>query len=293
MASQIIESSELRDGNGSVKAGKLQTLIFTSRYKYIVLADSKDVTREEILLLTPGLPIINLVYGPTNQKCMSKSAQRMANHALHWEVIAEFESGQEDQKQSPENPDSPDPVTWIPLFKIDSFETKQRVLYEDFDTPPKKIVNYANQPFAEPLTRTVTICSFSLVQFEDASQDINSIMDRNDTVNLSSFRGRAAKTCKLNVTGAELGYFGFFPAWRISYKVTYDPDTWETELLQVGSVFKDVADGNKIKPYLDQTNSHRIVGKLKADGDKLGYTADPLTTKFLTYKQISFDFIRS
>jgi hypothetical protein len=293
MPSEIVGQSELRDGSGSVKAGKLQTLIFTSRYRYIVLASSKDVTREEILLLTPGLPIINLVYGPTNQKCMSKTANRMAVNPLYWEVIAEFESGQEDQKQSPDNPDSPDPVTWIPLFKIDSFETKQRVLHEDFSNPPKKIVNFAKQPFAEPLTRTVTICSFSLVQFEDASQDINEIMDRNDTINQSSFRGRAAKTCKLNVTGAELGYFGFFPAWRISYKVTYDPDTWETELLEVGSVYKDVADGGKIKPYLDETNSHRIVGKLKADGDKLGYTADPLTSKFLTYKQISFDFIRS
>lgn len=293
MPSEIVSESELRPGTGSVKAGKLQQMIFTSQYKYIVLASSKTVSREEILLLTPGLPIVGLVYGVTQQKCMSKTASRMGVNPLYWEVVADFESGAEDQKPDPSDPDNPDPVTWIPLFQIDSFETKQRVLYEDFSTTPKKIVNFANQPFAEPLTRTVTICSFSLVQFESATQDINDIMDRNDTVNEGTFRGRDAKTCKLNVTGAELGYYGFFPAWKITYKVTYDPDTWETEMLQVGSVFKDTADGNKIKPYLDQTNSHRIVGKLAANGDKLAHTADPLTTKFLTYKQISFDFIRS
>lgn len=293
MPSEIVSESELRDGTGSVKAGKLQQMIFTSRYRYIVLASSKTVTREEILLLTPGLPIVGLVYGVTQQKCMAKTANRMAVNPLYWEVIADFESGAEDQKPNPSDPENPDPVTWIPLFQIDSFETKQRVLHQDFSPTPKKIVNYANQPFAEPLTRTVTICSFSLVQFEDATQDINDIMDRNDTVNNATFRGRAPKTCKLNVTGAELGYYGFFPAWKISYKVTYDPDTWETEMLQVGSVFKDTADGNKIKPYLDQTNSHRIVGKLDTNGDKLAHTADPLTSKFLTYPQISFDFIRS
>ena len=294
MASEIVSSSELRDGSGGIKSGTGQKLIFTSKYKFLVATDSKDVSREEVLLGTPGLPIVGLVYGVTQQKCTSKSAERKKENALYWEVTCDFESGGEDQKQSPDNPDSPDPTTWVPVFVIDSFETKQKVIYTDFSSTPKVIKNYAGQLYSEPLTKTCTLCSFSFVQFESPSQDIDDIMARNDTGNSISFATRSARTCKLNVTAAELGYFGTFNAWKVSYRVTYDPDTWDVELLEVGSVFKDTADGNKIKEYLDETNSHRIIGKLDTNGNKLlPYTADPLTQKYVTYKQTPFSFIRT
>jgi hypothetical protein len=293
MASEIVGSSELREGGGSVKVGQGQQLIFASRWKFLVVADSTSVTREEILLGTPGLPIVGLVYGVTQQKCTSKSAERKKENALYWDVVCEFESGAENQKQSEDNPDSPDPTTWVPVFVIDSFETKQKVIYTDFSVTPKVIKNFADQLYSEPLTKTCTLCSFSFVQFEDPSQDIDDIMARNDTVNRNTFQSREARTCKLNVVGAELGYFGTFNAWKITYRITYDPDTWDVVMLEVGSVYKDTADGNLIKEYLDQTNSHRIIGKLDTNGNKLSYTADPLTTSYVTYKQIPFTFIRT
>lgn len=293
MASEIVGSSELRDGGGSVKVGTGQQLIFASRWKFIVVADSTSVTREEILLGTPGLPIVGLVYGVTQQKCTSKSAERKKENALYWDVVCEFESGAENQKQSEDNPDSPDPTTWVPVFTVDSFETKQKVIYQDFSDPPKTIKNFADQLYSEPLAKTCTLCSFSFVQFEDPSQDIDDIMERNDTVNKDAFQARGARTCKLNVTSAELGYFGTFNAWKVSYRVTYDPDTWDVEMLEVGTVFKDTTDGDKIKPYMDQTGSHRVVGKLDTNGDKLGWEDEPLTTAYVTYKQIPFTFIRT
>jgi hypothetical protein len=293
MASEIVGSSELREGGGSVKVGQGQQLIFASRWKFLVVADSTSVTREEILLGTPGLPIVGLVYGITQQKCTSKSAERKKENALYWDVVCEFESGAENQKQSEDNPDSPDPTTWVPVFVIDSFETKQKVIYEDFANIPKVVKNFADQLYSEPLVKTCTLCSFSFVQFEDPSQDIDDIMDRNDTINQTAFQGRAVRTCKLNVTGAELGYFGTFNAWKVSYRVTYDPDTWDVELLEVGTVYKDTADGNKIKPYMDETGSHRIVGKLDTNGNKLASASTALTTAYVPFKQIPFTFIRT
>ena len=292
MPSEIVNSQERREGSGAIALNN-NKLVFRSTWNFLVLASSTSVGREEILLGTPGLPFVGLVYGLTQQRCISKDARRKKENPIYWDVTCQFESGSEEQKVSPSSPESPDPTTWIPVFVIDSFETKQVVITEDFSDPPKKIVNFAKQPFQEPLLTTKTLCSFSFVQFEDAAQDINEIMERNDTLNESEFSGRDARTLKLNVTGAGLGYFGGYPAWRVAYRCTYDPDTWDAELLEVGSQYIDTADGNKLKPYLDDIRSHRMVGKLNTNGNKLSATADPLTSKFVPYPQLDFnDFIR-
>lgn len=292
MPSEIVNSQERRDGSGAIALNNTQ-LVFRSTWNFLVLASSTAVGREEILLLTPGLPVVGVVYGVTQQRCVGKDARRKKENPLYWDVTCQFESGAEEQRQSTSDPTSANPVTWVPIFIVDSFETKQVVLQQDFSDPPKKIVNFAKQPFQEPLLTTKTLCSFSFVQFESPGQDLDDIMARNDTLNESEFDGRDARTLKLNVTGAGLGYFGGYPAWRVAYRCTYDPDTWEAELLEVGSQYIDTADGDKLKPYLDDVRSHRIVGKLDTDGSKLASNADPLTSKFVPYRQIDFSFIRT
>jgi len=295
MPSEIVNSQERREGSGAIALNSNQ-LVFRSTWNFLVLASSTSVGREEILLLTPGLPVVGLVYGVTQQRCISKEARRKKENPLYWDVTCQFESGTEDQRSPSAGGGGtvdPNPVTWVPVFVVDSFETKQVVLQEDFSDPPKKIVNFAGQPFQEPLLTTRTLCSFQFVQFEGAGQDLQDIMDRNDTVNDDEFDGRDARTLKLNVTSAGLGYFGGFPAWRVAYRCTYDPDTWDVELLEVGSEYIDSSDGNKLKPYMDDLRSHRIIGKLDVTGDKLPFATDPpFTSKFRPYRQIDFGFIR-
>jgi hypothetical protein len=296
MASEII--GEKRSGKASLKQDGQNGLSFTSSVEFLVVTDSKGTTREEVLLGTPGLPVVGLNYGPLNATCTGKDATRREANPLYWDVMCTLETGKESQRQDPNNP-SEDPTTWIPVFIVDSFLTKQKVLSVDktpasagninFGVPgPYPPRNSAKQAFEEPLVQSYTLCQFSFVQFEDASLDINDILDRNECVNETTFAGRAARTLLLNVRRAELGYYGGFPAWRIEYMVTYDRDTHDVKRLDVGTCYLD--SGNQ-KPFMDSANQYRIIGNLNGTGGKA--TGDPATLTFRCHEPIEFaDFIR-
>lgn len=287
---------EMREGSASIKKGKGTSLTFSSSFIFLVLTDDINTTREEVLLGTVGLPIVGVVYGLIQATCTAINAKRSSKNAFYWDVTCEFETGREDQQTNPADPDNPDPTTWFPVFVIDSFETKQRILTVD-KTPatasppgPKTCTNSANQPFGEPLTETVTLCSYTFTQFEDPSQDINEIMDRNDTVNEVVFAGRDARTLKLNVTGAELGYYVGVPAWRVTYRVTYDRDTWDVPMLDVGP---NQLSGTDLIPCMDKENVFRVVGNLDGNGVQQDQNDDPYVITFRTKTEIDFnDFIR-
>jgi hypothetical protein len=221
------------------------------------------------------------------------TAERNEKHPLYWEVSAKFQTGTEEQKQSSENPDSPDPTTWVPVFKIDSFVTKERVLVADRTTPTaKKPTNSAGTPFDSPLTETRSLCQFSFVQFEDASQKLKVFLDRNDTVNNASFDAIGqvfpARTLLLEVVEAELGSYAGFAAWRVKYKVTYDPDTHDEKRLDVGPYYLD---GSTLKRYMDDTNTFGIIGGLNGSGAK---TTSPATLEFRCKKEVNFSsFVRT
>jgi hypothetical protein len=285
MPSEIV--GEKRSGSGSVKRGESNSLTFSSSYTFLVVTDSKSVTREEVLLQTPGLPIVGLLYGPYQLVCTSKSCTRSEVNPLYWDVVCEFESNKEDQKQDPNNP-SDNPTSWVPVFKVDSFTTKEKVITEDRTTPTAKTIsNSAETPFETPLTETKTLAQFSFVQFEDASQDLKTLMDRNDTVNKTSFAGRSARTLLLELSGAELGYFGGYQAWRVSYKCTYDPDTHDVTMLDVGPV---TAAGQRCV----DVNGIPIIGNLDGSGNQKAAGLPPYKITFRIKKEIEFgDFIRS
>lgn len=293
MASQIV--GELREASASIKKGNGNQLVFVSTWKFLILTDSVNVSREEVLLGTPGLPVVGLIYGWINAMCIGNSCVR-APEPNYWYVTCEFETGREDQKQDPSNPGSgtdfsgnplpnPDPRTWIPVFTIDSVKTREKILTEDKSTVPIACVNSAKQQFNPPVTETFTLCSFSGIQFEDPSQDLNDILDRNDCINATDWRNRDAHTLRLNVTGASLGYYGNVPAWRVAYKMTYDRDGWDLVLNDVGPNYLDAGD---LKPYMDDTNTFRIVGNLEADGSKRSMNLDPLQITLQTFTEIEF-----
>lgn len=295
MASEIV--GEKREGSATVTKGEGFNLKFKETYKFLVVTDSTSVTREEVLLDTPGLPIVGLTSISNNLVCTSKSAERNATHPLYWDVTAEFESEEEQQKQDENNP-SDNPATWLPIFKVDSFETKERVIFTDFATPVKRICNSAGQPFDQPLTKKLTFCVVSFTQFEDGGVDIQTIMDRNMKINDARFyfgnsaAGAAAKTLLCQVTSAELGYYNRYRCWRVGYKITYDPSTHNEKILDVGTSY---VDGGVLKPYMDEQNQFRIVGFLDGSGGKLARNSatNAVTRDFQTYDDIDFSsFIR-
>jgi hypothetical protein len=276
---------EMRRGSATLRSEGEGGLSYGFSATLLVLSTEKTTSREEVFAFTPGLPIVGLGYGPFNAVCTSLKAERQESNPHYWHIECEFET-RERQKQDPDNP-SPDPTTWLPIFRVDSFITKERVITIDKSTPPKKITNSADQTFDEPLTQTTTLAQFSFTQFEDASQSLLTIMQRNDTVNASDFAGFTARTLLLYVTGAELGTYGGFPAWRVSYQVTFDPDTHDVKLLDKGTSYKS---GGNVLPYLDSTNSYRIVGNLDGSG---GQAATPFVLTFKTKTELNFaTFIR-
>jgi hypothetical protein len=295
MASEIV--GEKREGSATVSKGEgAFNLKFKETYKFLVVTDSTYVSREEVLLDTPGLPIVGLTSISNNLVCISKSADRNGTHPLYWDVTAEFESEEEEQKQDENNP-SDNPATWIPIFKIDSFQTKERTIFTDYTRPTVlRICNSAGQPFDQPLTKKLTYCTISFTQFEDSSVDIQTIMDRNMCVNDSRYffgnsaAGAPARTLLLEVTSAELGYYNRYRAWKVGYKVTYDPETHDERILDVGSSYLD---GGVLKPYMDDQNQFRIVGYLDGSGAKKPNANTPHALRFVTYRQIDFSFIRS
>lgn len=295
MPSEIL--GEKRSGSAKLSQSGKSGLSFSSTIEFLVVASDKSVTREEILLFTPGLPVVGLMYGAIAATCTSKDCKRRNDHPLYWDVTCEFETANEEQRQNPNN-QSNDPTTWIPIFKVDSFISKPRVITTD-QTPasagnvnfgttgPYLIRNSARQLFDEPLTVNRLLAQFSFTQFEDATQSLDTIMKRNETVNSSAFAGFATRTLLLNVTGAELGYFGGFPAWRCTYQVTYDNLTHDVKLLDAGSCYLD---SGVQKPYMDALNSYRIVGNLNGSGAKATL---PTELVFRIYEERDFStFIR-
>jgi hypothetical protein len=276
---------EKRKGAATLSKQKGQSLSFKYPVEYWVAAQPGEDRLD--VITTPGLPLVGVTNG-LGLTCVSKNATRDEVNTGYWTVVCEFESSNDGQEQDPNNP-SDDPTTWIPIAKI-TFELKEKVIWTDKSSSPKKIVNSANQPFDTPLVELRSISCLDFVQFESASLSLKTITDRNNCINTSTFRGYAAKTILLTVREAEIGYFGNYEAWRIAYSAKYDPDTWDEERLDVGSSY--LASG-VLKPYMDDENLYRIVGNLAADGSKRAMSSSPLTKSFQIFDDISFSFIRT
>lgn len=293
MANRIL-NGERRPGSIDVSEDG-QSVIINEVYEFLVESDARDTTRQSIVFDTPGLPTVGLFYPSVGLVCRGKSAKRRTDNVFYWDVTCKFESGREQQQVDPEDSTDPEnPTTWIPLFSIDGFENKQRVLVKD--KLGKKVVNSAKQKFETPLMEIVQLPCFSGFQFENPSQTLQQIMSRNETMNLTAINSPrlgacAAKTIKCNVTSAVFGVFGNTSCWKVGYRFCYDRDTWVTELLDVGSVYLD-GSGNP-KPYYDETNTIRIVGNLNGSGGKRAMNLEPLTVEFENLRRLEFrSFIR-
>ena len=292
MANSLV-GSELRAGSGFARKGEGFKLIFGETWNFRVKTDQVSSDRLDILYNTPGLPYAGLIYGPLGLICDEVTCERDTKHTLYWNVQARFQTGTAQQKAQDENQPSPDPLTWTPIFTVDSFTTRERVIDEDYTTPTaKKPLNSAGTPFDSPLVSSSTQCQFSFVQFEDPTLKLKTIMDRNDCVNASSYvtegQTYGARTLLVAVQEAELGSFAGYQAWRIKYRFTYDPLTHDEKRLDVGPYYLDGAGDTQV--YKDKTNTFPIIGALNGSGAK---STTPSVLTFRIKKEISFSFLRA
>jgi len=275
---------ETREGSGSIrKQGK--RLVFEEQYSYIVQTTDKTTTRLAVLS-TPGIPRVGLTLSAGGFAiCQSVTANRDAVNPVIWHVTANFASDVQEDTSGANESQSGDPTVWQPIAEL-SFETFTEVVAED--QSGTAIANSAGQPFGSGISLTRTLVRYDFEQFEPVSTSIDTIAGRNETVNSGTFQGKAAKTLKLTVRSASLGYYYGYKVWRIAYSMVYKPDDWQLKVLDVGNCYLS---GGTLQPYLDD-QGNRIVGGLNGSGGQVTAGNPPDILTFDKFEAISFSFLR-
>jgi hypothetical protein len=265
MATQLI--GERREGNSGGFRKQGANLIYVHRATLLVYSDDRYENKINVLT-TLGLPIVGQSYGGFVGTCVSKDCDRSEVNPHYWDVKVEFSTGEEEQKQNPNDPNNPNPTTWIPIYDI-TFETYQEAATKD--NAGAAILNTAGIPFAEPLMRSRVISVLDFYQFEPDSLTLDAIMDRNDTVNSVTFRSIAAWKLNLLVRKATLGTYNNFPCWRIEYQLKYRKDNWKDKIVSHGTQQKV---SGQLVPCVN-ARGQTIDAGLTSAGVQVGVGVDP------------------
>jgi hypothetical protein len=275
---------ERREGNIRIRsAGGIPQIDET--YVFLVKSDNKNNSRFNISQ-TPGLPKVNITpssFGLTI--CKSKDCVRDENNPLYWEVTCEFSSVVEEGQDS-QDPNT-DPTAWVPIYET-KFERSQKVVVKDF--AGVAVATSAGVPFDNGLTISRFLPIWEFYQFEPASVTDETIIERNEVMNSSAFRGRAINTLLCTVTSSKIGYYYGIPLRLTQYSLKYDPLGWEHRRLDVGTVYKD---GSTLKDYLS-TDGSVIRGGLNGTGGKVAVGSPPAILTFEMYDSKDFNsFLRT
>lgn len=286
MANEVL--GEKREGEARVRSSGGMPVI-EETYSFLVRAESKNVSRFNVLA-TAGLPIVNQTvssYGLTI--CRTKNAVRREDQPDLWDVTCEFSSEVEEGQeggQSGQDGEETDPEAWVPVYET-KFERLQEVVTKDW--AGNAIANSTGQPYPTGLAIGRFIPVWEFYQFESASVTDEQVIDRNEKVNSSTFRGRAAHTLLLTVMSSVKGYYYGAPRRLTQYRLAYNDRNWKHKRLDIGPTFLD---SGVRKPYLDSENNV-IHGPLNGSGGKVAVGQPPAVNEFEMYEAISFSFLRT
>lgn len=294
---------ERRQGSGgySYSGSRIHT---TAKYHYQVLASSTSVTRAEVLL-TPGLPAVGRDVEPQlGGVCVNVTADRNTVNTLYWDVTADFSTDDGGHTYDPGYP-SPDPSTWLPVWKI---EYDQDEFYFPADRNGTKACNSANCRFDEPISKPMLVASWSFSQYFPDTLSEKDVQEYHGIMNKTTFQGFTQDTLALLVVGSERGIYNGYPCRRVDFKAKYkegipagsykyfeaDTSTWEDatwtsgwqELrLDVGPFYLD---SSAQKTYFTDDGT-RIIGQLDGAGGRRSATSTPLILAFDVYKEYDFN----
>lgn len=284
MTTTITVRGQKREGSGRVRKSK-DKLLFEETYIFSVYADSLAATRLEVLGAS-GIPVIGQTLSAGGRAvCVGLSADRNPSNAYEWTVTAEF-SSEVEEDSSGSNDGQGNPTDWIPIAEM-SFETYQ--FYKQKDIDGKPYINSAGYPFSGGIPETRTIAKFDFDQFEASSLKLEDIIERNETVNLGAFLGKPEKTWKLTITGAKLGFYYGYQAWRISYSLAYNQDKWIVQICDKGPFY---IENGKRNPFKTAAPEQNYIGLLNGQGGRGGLN-NPVYLDFEQFRKLRFsDFIK-
>ena len=274
-----------RQGDIRVRSSRVGPVV-EQTIVYKVRADSK-FEPDASVILSPGLPRVDQsVTSDGWAVCRSLAAVRSEEHAEVWNVTAEFSSEIEEGQQNPAPGTNPE--LWVPVYETKSTRLEEHVTKDINDVA---VSNSAGQPFENGLVITRLIPIWDFFQFESAAIDDETILERNETVNDSTFRGRDAKTLLCTIVSSVIGFYFGAPRRLTQYQLHYNRKTWQHRRLDVGTIFLD---GGDRKPFLDDDGETVITGALNGTGGKAtGSPPKPAELTFDLYETSSFGFLRT
>lgn len=284
MASSIVGNAEKRSGSCSVSSSNGMPVLNES-YSYTVRSDDKEATRISILYDTPNLPRVGQTFSAYGQAiCKNVNATRRENNPYYWDVTCTF-SSEVDEGQDQQDPNSA-PEEWVPIRET-KFERLQENVSRDKDGTV--IANSAGQPFQSGLTISRFIPIWEFWQFEPATVTDEILIARNETINSTSFKGKAAKTLLLTIMSSKVGFYYGNRRRLTQYSLKYNKRTWTHRRADVGTVY--VESGQR-KPYLDDDERTVILGGLDGFGAKVAVGSPPTLLEFDIYDESDFSFLR-
>lgn len=260
-------------------------------YHFLVEADSLTTARLEVLNTT-GLPVVNVSTSASGFCiCRTLDATRRTEQRKLWDVTATFSSevveGQTTSGSSGGGTSvSSDPTEWVPIYET-KFERLQEIVNED--RTGARIANSAGQPFETGITRTRFIPIWECYLFESEATTDEDVIDRNEVVNINTFKGKQPHTLLCTVLSSVVGFYYGSRRRLTRYCLRYNDLTWKHKRLDVGTVYLE---GGVHKPYLDD-NGNVIVGALNGSGAKQTPGTAPAVREFAMYSEVSFSFLRN
>lgn len=281
MADQVL--GEEREGSGRLRSSN-GVAVLEETYSYLVRMDSANATREDAMNVA-GLPKVNITTRGITI-CRSKSATRMPQRTDHWKVVCEFASDVVENLQGEDAQDPrSDPLLWKPQYET-NYERIQEVSIVDRDGDA--VVNSNGRFFPTGITMTRSIPTWTFWQFENASVTDDDILDRSETVNEVSFRGRDPFTLLLIVNKSVVGYYYGRRLRFTSYTLKYNRKNWKNKRADVdtGYIFSGA-----FKPHV--VNGVPVLAMLDGNGGLVTDGDPPEILEFDEFEETDFnDFLR-
>ena len=281
---------EQREGSASLASSDGRP-VYEEHYSFLVKADSKTQPRSEIFA-TPGLPIIQHTTTANGLAvCTTVDPVRREANSLYYDVAVTFSSEVTESSGAetfvPGAPGSIPPVEWVPVYET-QMERMQRVATKDVDGTP--IVNSAGQAFETGLQIGRFIPIWDLYQFEPATVTDEDIIERNETVNSVTFKGREPKTLLLTVVNSVIWRFLGNRVRLTRYEVRWNKENWRHKRLDVGTQYLNLTE---IKDYKSADGSI-MLGSLDGNGGKQTPGQPPAVREFDVFESKNFkDFLRT
>jgi hypothetical protein len=269
---------EQRQGRGSIRSqGGLPVLDETYHY----LVKMADYTADRVdALSVAGVPQVGTTQSANGYAvCRTVDAVRRENQRLYWDVTATF-SSEVDERQSQQTV-SGNPTEWVPIYET-KFERLQEVVTKDLSGA--RVANSAGQPFETGLIRARFIPIWEFYQFEPDTLTDEQVIERNEVVNSTEFKGRDQHTLLCTILSSVVGFYYGSRRRLTRYAIRYNKYTWKHFRLDVGTVYLE---GGVHRAYLDD-DGNVMLGGLNGSGGKVSPGAEPALRQFTMYPEVDF-----